>query len=62
MRKLGMVLAVFSLGGVLLAGGTVAAFGSATGAAGLNAASGIPAELVPIIERAAGAYCDLPPA
>jgi hypothetical protein len=62
MRKLALVLVAFSLGGVLLVGGAVAALSGATQAAGLSPASGIPAELIPIIERAARAYCDLPPA
>jgi len=61
MRKLGLVLAALGLAAVVLLGGAVAALSGATGAAGLSAASGIPAELVPIIQRAAPAYCDLPP-
>jgi Transglycosylase SLT domain len=61
MRMLGLALATFGLGAVVLLGGAVVALGGATGAAGLNPASGIPAELVPVIQQAAPAYCDLPP-
>jgi cell wall-associated NlpC family hydrolase len=62
MRRLALAVVAFSLVGVLLVGGAIAALSGATEAAGLSPASGIPAELVPIIEEAAGAYCDLPPA
>lgn len=34
--------------------------GRSTGAAGLSRAPGRPAAVVPVIERAEGAYCDLP--
>jgi soluble lytic murein transglycosylase-like protein len=46
---------------VVLLGAVVAAVGGASGPAGLSPASGIPAGLVPIIQQAAPAYCDLPP-
>jgi cell wall-associated NlpC family hydrolase len=62
MRKLVAVLAALSLGAILLLGGAVAALSGATGAARLSPTSGIPGELLPLIEGAAGAYCDLPPA
>jgi cell wall-associated NlpC family hydrolase len=62
MRKLALVVAAIGLAGVLMLGGLVAAVGDASGVAGLSSASGIPAEFLPIIEGAAGAYCDLPPA
>jgi cell wall-associated NlpC family hydrolase len=61
MRKLVAVLAALSVGAIVLLGGAVAALSGATGAARLSPTSGIPGELVPIIEGAAGAYCDLPP-
>jgi len=60
-RKLAVVFVALGLAAVLALGGVAAAFSASTGAAGLSPASGIPAELVPLIERAAGAYCDLPP-
>ena len=62
MRKLALVVAALGLAGVLLLGGAVAAVSDASGVAGLSPGSGIPAELLPIIEGAAGAYCDLLPA
>jgi cell wall-associated NlpC family hydrolase len=62
MRKLALAVAAFSLGGVLLAGEIAAALSHATGAVALNPASRVPAQLFPIIEEAAGAYCDLPAA
>jgi cell wall-associated NlpC family hydrolase len=61
MRKLALALAALGLAAVVLLGGAVAAVGGASGPAGLSPASGIPAELVPIIQQAAPAYCDLPP-
>lgn len=61
LRKLAVVFAALGLAAVLALGGVAAAFSGSTGAAGLSPASGIPAELVPLIERAGGAYCDLPP-
>jgi cell wall-associated NlpC family hydrolase len=61
LRKLEVVFAALGLAAVLALGGVAAAFSRSTGAAGLSPASGIPAELVPLIERAGGAYCDLPP-
>src|SRR5215217_4340691 len=61
MRKLALVVAALSLGGVLCAGAAMAALSHATGAAALRPTSGIPAELIPIIQRAASAYCYLPP-
>src|SRR6266540_6058617 len=63
MGKLTVAVAVAAAGlaGVLLLGGMAAAVGGASGAAGLSPAAGIPAELVPDIQRAAGAFCDLPP-
>jgi cell wall-associated NlpC family hydrolase len=62
MRKLAVAVVALGLAAVLALGGVAAALGgAATGAAGLSPASGIPAELVPILERAGGAYCDLPP-
>src|SRR4029453_13198729 len=62
MRKLALVVAALGLAGVLLLGGAVAAVSAAGGVAGLSPGSGIPAELLPSIEGAAGSYCDLPPA
>jgi cell wall-associated NlpC family hydrolase len=62
MRKLALVVAAVGLAGVLLVGGVAAAVSDASGVAGLSPGSGIPAELLPIIEGAASAYCDLPPA
>jgi soluble lytic murein transglycosylase-like protein len=61
LRKLAVVFAALGLAAVLALGGVAAAFSGSTGAAGLSPASGIPAELVPLIERAAPTYCDLPP-
>lgn len=61
MRKLAVALVALGLAAILTLGGVAAAFGGATGPAGLSSASGIPTELVPLIERAGGAYCDLPP-
>jgi cell wall-associated NlpC family hydrolase len=61
MAKLAAVVAVLGVAAVLALGGVAAAFSGSTGAAGLGRTSGIPAELVPIIEGAGGAYCDLPP-
>jgi cell wall-associated NlpC family hydrolase len=62
MGKLAVAVAAAGLAGLLLLGGMAAAVGGASGAAGLSPAAGIPAELVPSIQRAAGAFCDLPPA
>jgi cell wall-associated NlpC family hydrolase len=62
MRKLALVVAALGLAGVLLLGGAVAAVSDASGVAGLSPGSEIPVQLLPIIEGAAGAYCDLPPA
>jgi soluble lytic murein transglycosylase-like protein len=62
MRKLALVVAALGLAGVLLLGGAVATVSDASGVARLSPVSGIPAELLPIIEGAAGAYCDLPSA
>jgi cell wall-associated NlpC family hydrolase len=61
MRKLAVALVALGLAAILTLGGVAAAFGGATGPAGLSPASGIPAEFVALIERAGGAYCDLPP-
>jgi cell wall-associated NlpC family hydrolase len=60
-RKLAAALGILGLAAVLVAGGFAAAAGRSTGAAGLGHAAGIPADLAPVIEWAAGAYCDLPP-
>jgi cell wall-associated NlpC family hydrolase len=62
MRKLPVLLAGLALTMVVLLAAAAAALGGAPAAtsAGLSATSKIPADLVPIIERAAGAYCDLP--
>jgi len=62
MRKLALVVAAVGLAGVRLVGGVAAAVSDASGVAGRSPGSGIPAELLPIIEGAASAYCDLPPA
>ncbi len=59
MRKLA-ALSGLAMAMVLLLAATAGALGGATNAAGLSSTSRIPAELIPIIERAAGAYCDLP--
>jgi cell wall-associated NlpC family hydrolase len=61
MRKLAVAVVALGLAAVLALGGVAAAFSNATGAAGLSPTSGIPTELVPIIQQAAPAYCDLPP-
>jgi cell wall-associated NlpC family hydrolase len=61
MAKLAVALASVVLAAVVALGGVAAALGGSSGAAGLGQASGIPGELVPVIERAAGAFCDLPP-
>jgi hypothetical protein len=45
---------------LLALGGVAAGLGGSTGAAGLCRAPGRPAAVVPIIERAEGAYCGLP--
>jgi cell wall-associated NlpC family hydrolase len=61
MRKLAMLLTGLAVATVLLLAAAAAALGGAsTGATGLGPTSRIPGELVPSIERAAGAYCDLP--
>lgn len=60
MRKLALALVALGLAAVLAFGGVAVALSGATGAAGLRPAAGVPAELVPILERAAGTYCDLP--
>jgi soluble lytic murein transglycosylase-like protein len=61
MRKLALMVAAVGLAGLVLLGGAAAAMSDTSGVAGLSPHSGIPAELVPIIEGAASAYCDLPP-
>lgn len=58
MRKLSTLLAGLPLAMVLLLAAAAAAPDAA--GAGLRSTSRIPSELVPIIEQAAGTYCDLP--
>jgi cell wall-associated NlpC family hydrolase len=60
MGKLVLAVAAAGLAGLLLLAGALAALGEPTGTARLGPASGIPAELVPLIHRAASADCDLP--
>ncbi len=61
MRKLAALLTGLAVAMALLLAAAAAALGGASSeGAGLSPTSGIPAELVPIIERAAGADCDLP--
>jgi hypothetical protein len=62
MRKLALLTVIFGLAGVLLTGGAAATLTTPAGTGGLNSDADIPAELVPIIEAAASAYCDLRPA
>ena len=61
MRKLAVPLTGLAVAMVLLLAAAAAALGGASSdGAGLSPASRIPGELVPIIERAADPYCDLP--
>src|SRR5215216_2717393 len=62
MRKLALPAASLGLAAVLLTGAAAATLTTPAAAGGLNRDADIPAELVPIIEAAAGAYCDLRPA
>ena len=62
MRKLALLAASVVLVAVLLTGAAAATLSAPAGAGGLKRDADIPAELVPIIEAAAGAYCDLRPA
>jgi cell wall-associated NlpC family hydrolase len=61
-RTLGVVAAALGLLAVLLAGAAVITLDPPAGAAGLSPTTGIPSELVQVVEAAASAYCDLPPA
>jgi cell wall-associated NlpC family hydrolase len=63
MRKPPALVAGVALTMVMLLAGAAAALGPATTApgAGRSTISRIPTDLVPILERAASAYCDLPP-
>jgi hypothetical protein len=58
--NLAAAVVAFGLAALLALGGVAAGLGGSTGAAGLSRASGRPAAVVPVIERAEGAYCDLP--
>ena len=62
MRKLAALVAGLALTMVMVLAAAAAAPGHATTApgAGLSTTSRIPTDVVPIIERAASAYCDLP--
>ena len=60
MDNLAAAVVAFGLAALLALGGAAARLGSSTGAAGLSRASGRPAAVVPIIERAEGTYCGLP--
>jgi hypothetical protein len=60
--NLAAAVVAFGLAALLALGGVAAGLGGSTGAAGLSRASGRPAAVVPIIERAEGAYCGLPAA
>ncbi len=60
MRKLAALLTGLAVAVVLLFAAVAVALGGASDATRLSATSGIPAELVPSIERAAGVDCDLP--
>ena len=62
MRKLALLVVSVGLVAVLLTGAAAATLTTPAAAGGLNRDADIPAELVPIIEAAAGAYCDLRPA
>jgi hypothetical protein len=58
--NLAAAVVAFGLAALLVLGGVAAGLGGSTGAAGLSRAPGRPAAVVAIIERAEGAYCDLP--
>ncbi len=60
MDNLAAAVVAFGLAALLALGGVAAGLGGSTGAAGLSRASGRPAAVVPVIERAEGAYCGLP--
>jgi cell wall-associated NlpC family hydrolase len=62
MRKLPARVAGLAVTMVMLLAAAAAALGGAVGAgsAGLGPTTRIPTQLLPIIQRAAGAYCDLP--
>jgi hypothetical protein len=57
---LAAAVVAFGLAALLALGGVAARLGGSTGAVGLSRAPGRPAAVVPIIERAEGAYCGLP--
>lgn len=63
MRKLAALVAGLALTMIMLLAAAAAALGPTTNppGAGLSTISRIPTDLVPIIERAASTYCDLPP-
>jgi hypothetical protein len=58
--NLAAAVAAFGLASLLALGGAATRLGGSTGATGLSPAPGRPAAVVPIIERAEGAYCGLP--
>ena len=62
MRKLTLLAVSLGLVAVLLTGAAAATLTTPAAAGGLKRDADIPAALVPIIEAAAGAYCDLRPA
>src|SRR5215212_3955961 len=62
MRKLALLVAILGLVAVLLTGAAAATLTTPAAVGGLKRDADIPAELVPIIEAAASAYCDLRPA
>jgi hypothetical protein len=57
--NLAAAVVAFGLAALLALGGVAATLGGSTGAASLSRASGRPAAVVSIIERAEGADCDL---
>jgi hypothetical protein len=58
--NLAAAVVAFGLAALLALGGAAARLGGPTGPASLSRASGRPAAVVPIIERAEGTYCGLP--
>jgi hypothetical protein len=58
--NLAAAVRAFGPAALLALGGVAVRLGGWTGAAGLSRAPGRPAAVVPIVERAEGAYCGLP--
>src|SRR5215213_9116267 len=61
-RKFALLVAIPGLAAVLLTGAAAATLTTPAAVGGLKRDADIPAELVAVIEAAAGAYCDLRPA